>query len=198
MINLLPPEVKSGYKYARMNVKLRNWVLAGLIACIGLGALATYGLLSLHQSTVSYQDQIASSQQLLQRENYSAAQKQIQNISGSFKLAYKVLSNEVLFSKLLKQVAADIPNNANLTGLEIQQVSGAIDISADAIDYQTASQVQVNLSNAGNKIFSKADIESINCNNNSVGQYPCTVTIRALFANNNPFLFISNSKVAKQ
>lgn len=198
MINLLPPDMKKSYKYARLNVRLRNWVIAGLIACIGLAALATYGLVSLHQSTRGYQNQIAGDQQLLQKENYSAAQKQIQDISSSFKLAYKVLSNEVLFSQLLKQVAADIPNNANLTGLQIQQVSGAIEISADAVDYQTASQVQVNLSNAGNKIFSKADIESINCNNTSAGQYPCTVTVRALFASNNPFLFISNSKEAKQ
>ncbi|HYH36468.1 MAG TPA: hypothetical protein VD706_03145 [Candidatus Saccharimonadales bacterium] len=42
-----------------------------------------------------------------------------------------------------------------------------------------------------NKIFSKADIVSITCSDDN-SDYPCTINIRALFAPNNPFLFINN------
>lgn len=198
MINLMPPELKTGYTYARRNVALRKWAAAFLIAFVGLGALATYGLLTIRQSTAHYNNQIAATEKTFQQENSSGTQKRVKDISNNFKLAVKVLSQEVLFSQLIKQVAATIPYNANLTGLNINQTRGGIDISADATDYNTATQVQVNLADPNNKIFSKADIVSITCGGNSTSSsaYPCTVSIRALFANNNPFLFI-NEKGAK-
>lgn len=200
MINLLPPDLKNGYRYARRNITLRRWLAFFLLAFIGLGILSTYGLLKLQQSTVDYRKQISDSQILFKQENFTGIQAQVKDMSSSFKLVVKVLSQEVLFSELLKQITTTIPDNANLTGLTISQVSGGIDLSANTTDYQTATQVQVNLADPTNKIFSKADIISIACGGatSSDPQYPCTVNIRALFASNNPYLFISNtSKAAK-
>ncbi|HTB49265.1 MAG TPA: hypothetical protein VK712_04240 [Verrucomicrobiae bacterium] len=195
MINLLPPDLKRDYRFARRNVSLRRWVIIFMIALLGLGGLATYGLLALHQSTTRYNKQIAANNLLFQKEDFSGTQKQVQDISSNFKLVVKVLGQEVLFSQLLKQIAAIIPANADLTGLNINQTQGAIDISAIATDYNTATQVQVNLADPANKIFSKADIVSITCSATSAvnPNYPCTINIRALFASDNPFLFI-NSK----
>jgi type II secretory pathway component PulL len=193
MINLLPGEVKDSYRYARSNVVLRRWVIIFVLALVGLGALSTYGLLNIQQSTTDYEKRISSKEKQFQDEKYGQAQKQIQDISNSFKLAVKVLGQEVLFSQLLKQIAATIPANANLTGLTISQTTGGIDITAVATDYATASQVQVNLADPNNKIFSKADIVSIKCGDSTDPNFPCTVTVRALFSQNNPFLFI-NSK----
>lgn len=196
MINLLPPGMKTGYSYARRNVVLRRWVVLFVVALVGLGAIATYGLLTFKQSSVSHRQEIAATQERFKREQYEATQKRVQDMSNSFKLVVKVLGREVLFSKLITQIAAAIPPNANLTALNISQTQGGIDISANAIDYKTATQVQVNLADPDNKIFSKADIVSITCENNpdtaKTSQYPCTVNIRALFAPNNPFLFINS------
>jgi hypothetical protein len=197
MINLLPPDLKNGYRYGRRNVVLRRWVAMFLIAFVGLGLISTYGLLNLHQSTRNYQNQIATTQALFKQENFAGTQAQVQDISNSFKLVVKVLGQEVLFSQLIKQIGAVMPANANLTGLNINQVQGGLNITAEATDYSSASQVQINLADPSNKIFSKADIVSIACSsdNNNNSKYPCTIDIRALFAANNPFLFI-NSKVA--
>jgi hypothetical protein len=194
MINLMPPELKTGYMYARRNVGLRKWVVMFLVALVGLGALATYGLLSIKQSTAHNTDQISATEAAFEKEKSADTQKHVQDISNNFKLAVKVLSQEVLFSQLIKQVGATIPNNANLTGLTINQIQGGIDISANATDYKTATQVQVNLADPKNKIFNKADIVSITCGTTgeSNAAYPCTVNIRALFASDNPFLFINN------
>jgi len=138
MINLLPPELKTGYRYARLNVGLRKWVAMFLVALVGLGALATYGLLTFQQSSNHYNQRIADSKLTLQKEQFNGTQKQVQDISNSFKLVVNVLGQEVLFSQLLKQIAAAIPNNANLTGLTISQTKGAIDIcllyTSDAAD----------------------------------------------------------------
>lgn len=193
MINLLPADLKSGYRYARRNVILRRWVVICVIALVGLLGIATFGMLTIQQSTVRYDKQIAASNELFQKEEYAGTQKRIQDLSNNFKLVVKVLSQEVLFSELIKQIGTAIPANANLTGLNISQTTGGIDISAVATDYNTATQVQVNLADPDNKIFSKADIVNITCGANASNpKYPCTVNIRALFSSNNPFLFINN------
>lgn len=198
MINLLPGEITSNYHYARRNVNLRNWVIAFVVACVGLGALTTAGLLSIKQQSNTYTKHIQSSQSTLEDQKFSQTQTQVKTISNNFKLVVQVLSNEVLFSELIKQIAATIPANANLTNLNINKSQNAIDISAIATDYTTATQVQVNLADPANKIFSKADIVSISCTNNAATnpQYPCTVSLHALFAPNNPFLFIHAKQVS--
>jgi hypothetical protein len=200
MINLLPTELKTAYSYGRRNVGLRKWVAIFAVALVGLGLIGTFGLLSIKQSGLDYQRQVATAQKALNDDHYEATQKQVKDISNNFKLVIKVLGQEVLFSQLLKQIAATIPANASLTGLNISQVQGGIDISAVATDYNTASQVQVNLADTSNKIFSKADLVSISCQANTDSaaptKYPCSVDVRALFATNNPYLFI-NSKGTK-
>lgn len=199
MINLLPTEVKTHYRFARRNVSLRRWVSAFVIALLGLGTIATYGLLTLHQQNQHYNQQVIASQNLLTKENFTGTQAEVKNMSNNFKLVVKVLSNEVLFSDLIKQIGATIPANANLTGLNINKSQGALDISAIATDYNTATQVQINLADPANKIFSKADLVSVSCATNDTvpTPYPCTVTIHALFAPNNPFLFINDTAVTK-
>ena len=194
MINLLPKEVKDNYRFARRNTYLRRWIVAFVFAFVGIGAISTYGLLTIHESIVSYDSQIADSQALFKKEKFSQIQSNIKDISNSFRLVVKVLGQEVLFSNLLEQIAQLIPANANLTGLTINQVAGGLDISAETTDYSVATQLQVNLADPANKIFSKADIVSITCgeNNSQNPNYPCTVDIRALFATNNPFLFIND------
>lgn len=196
MINLLPPVLKAEYRYARLNVALRRWVLMLTAALLGLGIIATYGLVTLQRSTSDYNRHIVAAETKFKQENFAGTQKQIQDISGSFKLVVKVLGQEVLFSELLKQIATSIPPNANLTGLNINQSQAAIDITANASNYSAATQLQANLSDPRNKIFSKADIVSVTCGSNATNsRYPCTINIRALFTPNNPFLFI-NDKAA--
>lgn len=194
MINLLPPEVKQDYAYALRNTSLRRWVAVLVCSILGLGVIATFGLVTLQRSTNTYTRQVASVQDNLQHQKLKETEAQVVDISNSFKLVVQVLSKEVLFSKLLKQIATVIPNNVNLTGLNISQTTGAIDITAAASDYNTATQVQVNLADPNNKIFSKADIVSITCSATpNDPKHPCAVQIRALFAPNNPFLFINNT-----
>ena len=182
MINLLPPEVKRNYRYARLNVVL-----------IGLGVIGTYGLLIIHRSKTSYNDQISTIQTQLKKDKLDQTNQQVQDISSSLKLAVKVLSNEVLFSKLLQQVGAVMPNGSILTGLTITQLKGGIELTAQSTNYTTATQIQVNLADPQNQIFSKVDIESIQCGagSSNTGNYPCRVQLRALFNAKNPFLFVN-------
>jgi Tfp pilus assembly protein PilN len=209
MINLLPPEIKQNYHYARLNTKMVNWVIVASFALVGLGAISVGGMWYLKQAVKPYDTQIVAAEADLKQQDQAGTEKQVKDISDSLKLVIQVLSKEILFSQLLKQLATIIPSNATLTSFAVSQTVGALDITANTVDYDAATQLQINLADPANKIFSKADIISINCataapgadsdpNSAAKSKYPCTATIRALFATNNPFLFISNATAAKK
>jgi hypothetical protein len=191
MINLLPQEVSQGYKFARINVVLRKWVISFFILLIGICLVGTYGLIIMQRSEANYQKQDTGIQNGLNKEDVTGTKNQVQAISNSLKLSVKVLSSEVLFSKLLTQIGAVMPNGAVLTGLTINEVQGGLELSADSTNYTTGTQVQVNLASPANKIFSRVDLESIQCLDNSTTGYGCQVQLRALFNTTNQFLFIN-------
>ncbi len=198
MINLLPPDVRQNFTYARRNTKLRRWAIAGVFGILGVAAVVFFGQIYMNQAIKSYAAQAEVTRSQLQAQKLDETQKRVSEISSSLQLVVQVLSKEVLFSKLIRQIGAVIPSGAAMTDLKISKLQGGIDLQFNAVDYQTASQVQVNLQDPSNKIFDKADILNINCASNpSDPRYPCQVSIRAQFAKNNPFLFINNPTGAK-
>ena len=194
MINLLPTDLKQEYLYARRNTSLRRWAFALLFGLVGVGLVTTGGLLYMQNSIDTYSRQVVQSEDSLKEQKLNETRKHSEDITNSLKLVVDVLSREVLFSKLLTQIAAVTPAQTSLTDLSINSVQGSLDITAVSSDYQSATQLQVNLQDPANKIFSKADIQNISCNPTATDpQHPCTVTLKALFATNNPFLFINKT-----
>ncbi|HSX45613.1 MAG TPA: hypothetical protein VLG27_01245 [Candidatus Saccharimonadia bacterium] len=191
MINLLPPELRNSYRFGRRNVALRRWVIAGLIALLGVGLLGTYGLVAFKQSTDDYNHQISAAKNQLQADNLTQTEKQTQNISDSLKLAVKVLGNEVLFSKMINQIGSVIPDGAVLAELNLDKSENGVSLTANTTDYNTATQIQVNLTDPRNKVFAKVDIVSIVCKTDNTSAYPCVATLRAQFNKDNQFLFIN-------
>ncbi len=201
MINLLPPEVKQNITYARRNTSLRSWLFALLAATVCLCAVIGFGQLYLQHSIDNYAAQLATGQQQLKEQHLEETQQEIETVSGNLKLVVQVLSRAILFSKLLSQVGSTIPSGSVLTNLSISnKVQGGIDLSFSSTDYQTGTQVQLNLADPDNKIFEKADLINIQCEKAPATptKYPCTIQIRALFAKNNSFTFINNSSGAAQ
>jgi Tfp pilus assembly protein PilN len=197
MINLLPNQVKSNIAYARHNRRLLRWAVALSMSMVGTGLIVAFGLFYINQATNAYANQVSQTKTDLDNQQLAQTEKRVEEISSSLKLMVQVLSKEILFSKLLQQVGSAMPANTSLTGISISKLTGGIDLTAVATDYNTATQIQVNLKDPTNKIFENADIVNITCAaNSSDPQYPCSVVIRALFAKNNPFQFIGNVKAA--
>lgn len=191
MINLLPTTTKQDMIYARRNTTLRHWTFVLLISLLGVGLIVVSGMFYLMQATKTYEKRSESARLALQSQNIEETQKKVDEISNNVKLTNQVLSREILFSKLLKQLGSALPSNTSLQQLQIDSVKGGINLSAISKDIDSGTQVQVNLQDPKNQIFEKADIDSISCEQASEKTYPCTVQIRALFAKNNPFLYIS-------
>lgn len=198
MINLLPLEAKESIFYARRNIRLRHWTISLLAGMVGILGIVGIGHLYLHNSINVYAAQVSQGNEELKAQNLEETQTKVQDLTNNLKLVAQVLQREVLFSKLLSQIGAALPSGSVLTSLSINKVQGGIDLQAAATDYQTATQVQINMHDPNNKIFEKADILSIQCATATTtegdplkAQYPCTVQIRALFAKNNSFSFIA-------
>lgn len=190
MINLLPSDLQQMYRYGRRNRMLLHWVIGAGLGLVCALLLMVAGVVILQVSANSYNQQVADTNKQLQKQNVGDIQKQVTEISNNLKLTAQVLSKEILFSQLLKQLGTVIPPNTSLTNLAISQTRGAIDITAQTANYNAATQLQVNLADPTNRIFSKADIVSITCASGSnQSKYPCTIILRALFATDNPFLF---------
>ncbi|HSX16900.1 MAG TPA: PilN domain-containing protein [Patescibacteria group bacterium] len=204
MINLLPPATKENFFYARRNVTMLQWLAGIAVGVAGIALVIGGGWLFLHQAVTDYSKGNDAAAAQLKSLNTAGVQKQVEDISNNLKLVVKVLSREVLFSKLLTQIGSVLPRGAVLTGLNIAQTSGGIDLEAAATDYQAAAQIQLNLQDPNSKIFSKADLVSIQCQATSgsgaafSSTYPCKVQIRAQFATNNPYLFVNNTAGVKQ
>lgn len=192
MINLLPPQTKQELIFARRNDSLKNWVIACLVALLGVIIIVLAGHLFIRQSTQTWQKQVDETRQQLGAQKLEDTQKKITDISDSIKLTLQVLSREILFSKLISQIGNTIPDGSSLQGLTINTSQSGVDLTAVATDYQTATQVHINLSDPDNKIFEKADILNITCSPpDPDNRYPCTISIRALFANKNEFQYVT-------
>lgn len=191
MINLLPPETKSDVALAKRNFKMMKLCFILLAVIIGMLVITLGGLFYMEQSKNSIKQQNQKSAQSIESQNLSSVQKQAEEISGNIKLTTDVLSQQILFSKLIRQVGAVMPANTTLKGLSIGKADGGVSLTANAKDYNTASQIQVNLADPTNKIFDKADIINITCENSSTEQYPCSISVRARFTKQNNFLFIT-------
>lgn len=198
MINLLPTDHKESNSYGLKNRTLVQWVIAFTIGVIGIWAIIGFGMYQLNGSIKSQQDQIANAEQRLKDQDIEGIRAQTEDIDSSIKLALKVIEQKVLFSKLIQRIGSVIPENAILLDVGLQNIEGGINLSARATDYQSATQVQVNLSDPNNNIFTQADILNIDCVSDADPgtlefDYPCTVNLRALFGDNNPFLYINQT-----
>lgn len=201
MLSLLPPQHKQNFVYAKKNTILRKWIIALALSLIGCVLIIVGGYIYLDQTIKNENKSVQSALKTLEDDNLEGTKKQLDEISANTKLIVQVLSREVLFSGLMRQLGASLPTNTALKQIQIDSIDGGITLSAVAKDIDSATQIQVNLADPENKIFEKADIEGITCTDPNDAQatgenatnnpdYPCTVQLKALFTKNNPYLYI--------
>jgi|AntRauTorckE6833_2_1112554.scaffolds.fasta_scaffold00046_44 hypothetical protein len=195
MINLLPPDTKQAIFYAKRNTLLLKWLTALTVAIIGVFIVVMFGQFYITRSTDQLLQNIDQTEQGLAQKDLQETKTRVQEISDSLNLVVQVLSQQVLFSDLIRQVGGAIPSGAVLSGLTINETEGGIDLLADATDYNTATQVQVNLEDPANEIFASSDIINVRCEQGEDNPlYPCQITIRALFGENSQFLLIPEAQ----
>lgn len=194
MINLMPTGQKQAILYARRNTTLVRWLIGISLALVGIAAVTGGSLFYLREDSATLKNSIDQSKASLIEQDEEATLARAEEISGNLKLTVDVLSNEVLFSKLLQQIGLVMPRGTVLQSLSLTSniASSGISLEVGAVDYESGSRAHVNLNDSANGIFERADLEDITCSTNAEdAPYFCLVSIRALFAKDNPFLLIN-------
>ena len=196
MINLLPTSHAESIRYGRQNTSLRNWLVGMAGAIGGLVIIFAGGWVYLNQQQKNLENEVTNTQQELKVQNLTQVQKDAKEITGDIRVINKVLGTEIRFSDLIQAIGKDMPPGAVLSSLSLNnKVNGALDLSANTSDYQSAAQVAVNLSQSNSQIFSKIDIISVSCGGISPNQsYKCTANYRALFSKAAQTQFLSVAK----
>lgn len=177
MINLLPTELKEARKYGRLNLLIAKQLLG--IVMIGVFAVAVMlsGLQLTKKDLQFYEDSIA-----IKDKSYGdvkAYEEQANKLQAKVSNIKKLFEREVLFSKLLVNIASAIPVGAQLTDLSLTGTSTEpLAISAKVNSQDLAGVLRRNLVDSG--IFESADLESVTQQTNTDGQLPTyTVSISA-------------------
>lgn len=181
MINLMDPVQSANLRYRHINSILRRWIIMLTLATLGLLLVVILGWLYIGNQNRQLTGSINSTQQQLQTQNLTSVKTQATTISNNVKIINQVLSKEIRFSSLLQAIGTVIPSGAVLSGLSLNDVNGAIDLSANSTNYVSAAQLAVNLGDPKNNIFQKVDIINITCTEVKGNAYPCTAQYKALF-----------------
>jgi Tfp pilus assembly protein PilN len=207
MLNLMPPGAKISIGFARRNGRLVHWTIGCLVIIIAMGATVVLGGFYIDNSKNNLSSSIDQTKSTIADQKLDKVQAQAQSLSGGVKLIVQVLSKEIQFSKLLQQLGALMPAGATLGNIQLSnKVNGALDLTANAIDYESATQVQVNLQDPKNNLFDKVDTISVSCSDatqsSSTGsgavdsRYKCQIIVRALFKANASVTLLASQPAA--
>jgi len=197
MINLMPDASKQDIRYARYNARLVRWTIGCLIVIAIMLATVVLGAFYIDRTKNSLSSSIEQGKANIATQKLDEVQKEAEELSQGVKLIVQVLSKEVQFSKLLQQIGTLMPAGATLGEIQLSsKVNGALDMTANAVDYQTATQVQVNLQDKNTSLFEKVDTLSVNCNDTQTdttinARYKCQIQVRALFKKDAAVTFLS-------
>ena len=181
MINLLPRDYKTKLRYGRLNVRLARWLVVSLVMIAGLLLIMGIGWLYMNKQINDLNDSIATTQQQLDSQKLEQVKKQADEISQNINVINQVLHKEIRFSSLIDEIGKVMPPGTILNSLTLSdKVSGSVDLNVNAKSSTAAAQMAINLSDPKNNLFAKADIISVNCSSQGK-DYPCTVSLRALF-----------------
>lgn len=193
----MPAEAKSAVTYARLNLRLLHWTIGSLLIILAMGATVVLGGFYIDSAKNNLSSSIEQTKSAIATQKLDKVQAQAESISGGVKLIVQILSKEVLFSKLLQQIGGLMPAGVTLGDISLSNsVTGAIDLTANAVDYQSATQVQLNLQDPKNNLFDKVDTTSLTCTDTtqpSTGsKYKCQILVRALFKPTAAVTFLAN------
>ncbi len=209
MINLMPTPAKEAILYSRRNLRLVHWTLGSILIIIIMSATVLFGGFYIDNAKKSLSQSIEQTKSAITIQKLDKVKADAEELSGGVKLIVQVLSKEVRFSKLLQKLGTMMPSGATLGNIQLSnKVNGALDLTANALDYQSATQVQVNLEDPKNNLFEKVDTLSVSCSDTAQtsgssavdSKYKCQIIVRALFKKDAAVTFLANSSTegAKQ
>lgn len=159
MINLLNSDLQKQYRAARLNLRLRMYFsFAAVTLAIVIGVFAGGLVLTLNERSIAKQE-IAANE--AQTAKYKDEKQSAITFKSNLAIAKSILSQEVLYSDLIVNIAKTLPSDAVLSALTIDQQSmqKPISMSARVTSKDGAITLKTTLENS--PIFENVSINSI-------------------------------------
>ena len=172
---------------------MRYYFLAILVIA-GAGGILAGGFY------IADQNKNSSKVELSQAENdtadYTTVRQQAETFSNNLKMAKQILATEVVYSKMITDIANTIPAGTILTSLSLtpETISKKMELSFKTKSYDQGIQLKTSLENSD--LFSDVSITNITSKGQEGGgAYPTDVNISAKF---HPRNILANNSGAAQ
>jgi hypothetical protein len=169
MINLLPDTLKQDNKYAKLNSQLIS-LFYSLIAILAItSTVYVFGVFMLGKKLTTATTDLESQNALLAKTKTEGVAK---SLSDSISSAATILKREKKFSIIIKQIASTLPSGSQLSGLALtnepkQPLSFNVNIPNEEVALVIKKNIQEKIDVDGDRVFTDADIQSINRNSTS-------------------------------
>ena len=163
MINLLNPDDLKQLKAARLNVRLRSYLIWTVIALMGAAGIYAFAFkIASDDYQVAQQENSKAQEQL---KKYDHLKNEAATFRSNLTVASKILGNEIRFSNFLISVATILPPNTILSDITLTTKKNPsptgqtiTQIKARAKNYDDVLKLKTNLE--GSPMFSDVKIRS--------------------------------------
>lgn len=180
MINLLSPEDKKQLRAARVNSLLLRYYLLGFLVFSASGLALAGGFYIADQNVQSARLAIDKTES--DSQNYASVQQRSKEFENNLKVARQILAAEVVYSKMITDIANTIPSGTVLNSLSLtpETINKKINLSFRTKDYDKGIKLKTTLENSN--MFDDVSIVSITKKGQeNSGPYPTDVNISATF-----------------
>ncbi len=180
MINLLSPEDKKQLRAARVNALLIRYYFLIIIAIVGSGLILGGGFYIADQNAESARIDLIRAED--DTKDYIKVKQQSEEFANNLKVAKQILATEVVYSKMITDIANTIPSGTILASLSLtpETISKKMELSFQTKNYDQGIQLKTTLENSD--LFSDVSITNItNKGEEGSGAYPTDVNISATF-----------------
>lgn len=173
MINLLNPNQLKQIRAARVNVRLRRFLISTVLTLVGIGGVYAVGYkISTDGYTTAQNDNTIAQSTLA---NYATVKKEAESYQSNLSIAKKILGGEIVFSNFMINVAKILPPNTVLDSLTLttkpttssKTKPGSTQIKARAKSYADVLTLKSRLEDSD--IFSDVRIASTTTPNTTKG-----------------------------
>lgn len=163
MINLLNPDDLKQLRAARLNVRLRRYLVITLVALVGVAGIYAFGFKLANDDYQVAQQENAKAQE--QFKGYANLKNDATTFRKNLSVASKILGNEVRFSNFLTDLAKLLPPDVIISDITLttkkpssSNTQNITQIKARAKDYDDVLNLKTNLEKS--PMFSDVKIRS--------------------------------------
>jgi len=176
MINLLPTDMKAEIRAARTNIILLRYIGITLLALIFALALLYVSYVTLTQTKDGAQQVIDSNE--AKAGVYSDTKSQVDSLSASLSGAKSILDEEVLYSKVLTNIAQQMPAGTVIDSMELSPSSfGAAPVTLKVYAKKTEDTTALREKFQTSPLFTNVNFQSVSESGDGIPGYPVSVTM---------------------